>query len=335
MRTRFFTLLAALGCMIATIVIEGIPSINKKIEICLEKAVIEEYNQRLYSLNKVQNTPENPNRKVKEYNYYTEEGKKAHVFADSIPVATADRLVNQYVMGKYCPLNPTQLNHIFKERLTEEGIKGETGIYYKGNKGATASDNPEKPPHFTYTTKDLSIDHLNTYSVQAWTSYSLITVIKQTNLFLLCMAFLFPILSVGCFRRFAKKKQPKLIETDTNENQPTDASRPFSEIELDFRNNQIIIYGQSYHLAPKSMEVLNLFLTAPNNMLTCDDIRKSLWEKSSLESGKRNVYTHITNIRNIIKQAGPYYIATDKEKYVLVYTDQSTNLSTLPINQPS
>lgn len=229
----------------------GNPLDKQKIEICLEKAVIEEYNQRLYSLNKVQNTPENPNRKVKEYNYYTEEGKKAHVFADSIPVATADRLVNQYVMGKYCPLNPTQLNHIFKERLTEEGIKGETGIYYKGNKGATASDNPEKPPHFTYTTKDLSIDHLNTYSVQAWTSYSLITVIKQTNLFLLCMAFLFPILSVGCFRRFAKKKQPKLIETDTNENQPTDASRPFSEIELDFRNNQIIIYGQFYHLAPK------------------------------------------------------------------------------------
>ena len=30
MRTRFFTFLAALGCMIATIVIEGIPSINKK-----------------------------------------------------------------------------------------------------------------------------------------------------------------------------------------------------------------------------------------------------------------------------------------------------------------
>ena len=91
--------------MIATIVIEGIPSINKKIEICLEKAVIEEYNQRLYSLNKVQNTPENPNRKVKEYNYYTEEGKKAHVFADSIPVATADIVECLFLCRQHCSLS--------------------------------------------------------------------------------------------------------------------------------------------------------------------------------------------------------------------------------------
>lgn len=335
MRTRIFTLLAALGCMIATIIIEGVPSMNKKIETCLEKAVIEEYNQRIYSLNKVQSTPENPNRKIKEYNYYTEEGKKTHVFADSIPVATADRLVNQYIMGMHYPLNPTLLNHIFKERLTEEGINGETGIYYKENKETTASNNPEKPSHFTYTTKDLFIDHLNTYSVQAWTSYSPITVIKQTNIFLLGMAFLFPILSASCFRRFAKEKQPELTETDANDNQPEDTSRPFSEIELNFRNSQIIIYGQTYHLAPKSMEVLNLFLTAPNNMLTCDEIRNLLWSKSKPESGKRNVYTHIMNIRNVIKQAGPYYIATDKEKYALVYTNLPTDLSTPQTDQPS
>lgn len=335
MKTKTFTLLAALGCMIAIIFIEGIPSMNKKIETCLEKAVIKEYKQRLYRLSKTQSAPDNLNRKVKEYSYYTEEGKKTYVFADSIPVETADRLINQHLMGIHYPLNPTQLNHIFKERLAEEGITGETGIYYKKNKETTASDNPEKPSHFTYTTKDLFIDHLNTYSVQAWTSYNLIAIIKQTNIFLLSLAFFFPILSVSCFRRFAKKKQPKPIETDTNDNQPTDTSRPFSEIELDFRSNQIIIYGQTYHLAPKSMEVLNLFLTAPDNMLTCNEIRNSLWSKNDPESGKRNVYTHITKLRNVIKQAGPYYINTEKEKYALVYTNPPTDLSTPQTNQPS
>ena len=65
-------------------------------------------------------------------------------------------------------------------------------------------------------------------------------------------------------------------------------------------------------------DLLKMFLKAPDHYLSREDIKKALWPKEDLVDDKIN--THITSLRNKIKNLEGYSIKTIRGKgYCLVF----------------
>jgi DNA-binding response OmpR family regulator len=84
------------------------------------------------------------------------------------------------------------------------------------------------------------------------------------------------------------------------------------ELEIDFRNQTVMVRGKPAHLTPKEFQVLACLLENRNNLVTREEIRKQLWRDSQIYSWSRVIDVHIQHLRQKIERdpANPRCIMT-------------------------
>lgn len=299
-------------------------SIREKTDNMLKEAIEEDYEQRMSEIGGVYPPEENLERMVKEYTITTAEGTQIITFPKSIPLKTADQLIGQHMMATYKPLNPDKVNEIFKSKLKNAGIDAESGIVYRYNEKRTYSQNDSTAcSHASYRTDEVAIDYPQTAFVQGWIDYNVFTLFSQVDpLFLSVLIIAATLVFIVAIRPDKKEKEKNIsiLPADTaTETAPQPESNP-TGISIDWINHTFTIRETSQPLPKKTLEVLNLFLQAPNHRLTCQEIYRTIWKDIVPEAGKNNAYTHISRLRKTFEHFEGYdIINTKNEGYQLVF----------------
>ena len=94
------------------------------------------------------------NRKIKSYTLQTLEKKTTYVFQDSLPEATARKLLNEYLLDDILPADAEQINQLFQTRA---------GIL---------------PTASAYRTPVYQLDLTHNLQLQGWADYDLLTLLR-------------------------------------------------------------------------------------------------------------------------------------------------------------
>lgn len=325
-KTGIITSIASAVFIVACILLafSARTTIREKTGNMLKEAILEDYEQRMSEIGSICPPEENPERMVKEGTITTAEGTQIIIFPESIPLKTADRLMDQHMMAIYKPLNPDKVNEIFKSKLKNAGIDAESGIVYRYNEKRTYSQNDSTAcSHASYRTDEVAIDYPQTAFVQGWIDYNVFTLFSQVDpLFLsaLIIAVILFFIAATKSDKKIKEKNISILPADTaTETAPQPESNP-TGISIDWINHTFTIRETSQPLPKKTLEVLNLFLQAPNHRLTCQEIYRTIWKDIVPEAGKNNAYTHISRLRKTFEHFEGYdIINTKNEGYQLVF----------------
>ena len=295
-------------------------TIHEKTGNMLKEAILEDYEQRMSEIGGVYPPEENPERMVKEGTITTAEGTQIIIFPESIPLKTADRLMDQHMMAVYKPLNPDKMNEIFKSKLKNAGIDAESGIVYRYNGKRTYSQNDSTAcSHASYRTAEAAIDYPQTAFVQGWIDYNIFTLFSQVDLLVLSALIIVAILILIVAILLDRKKKEENMPILQAETTPQPESNP-TGISIDWINHTFTIRETSQPLSKKTLEVLNLFIQTPGNQLTCQEIYQTIWKDTIPEAGKNNVYTHISKLRKTFERFEGYdIINTKNEGYQLIF----------------
>jgi DNA-binding response OmpR family regulator len=93
---------------------------------------------------------------------------------------------------------------------------------------------------------------------------------------------------------------------------PTASILAVGELEIDFRNQTVMVRGRPAHLTPKEFQILACLLENRNNLVTREEIRKQLWRGSQIYSWSRVIDVHIQHLRQKIEldPTAPRFIMT-------------------------
>jgi len=84
------------------------------------------------------------------------------------------------------------------------------------------------------------------------------------------------------------------------------------ELEIDFKSRNISVRGEEISLTKTEFELLELFISYPEEVLSREFIQKQLWQDSQLYKYSRTVDVHVQRLRKKIekKVETPEYIVT-------------------------
>lgn len=102
---------------------------------------------------------------------------------------------------------------------------------------------------------------------------------------------------------------------------PDRSELKFGVITMSQARRQVFVEEQPVELTYKEYELLKLFLTSPNTVLTRDEMLDQVWQyKFTVES--RTVDMHIRTLRQKLGVAGSYIQTLRKVGYILTLPDQ-------------
>lgn len=292
---------------------QGKYNIQAKITQAIQESITKDYYKRLFKDNIY--TPESLGRKIKGIKITVGKNIENILFKDSIDEQIIHQLVDQYMLAEFTPIIPNDFNAIFKEELRKKGITDKTGIIYRHNDIPHYSDNDSISPSLAFRTHIKMLDIKNTISVQGWVDYSWGTLLKHTDAKNLWTILLFYIASLVVV--LFKKKRTKNIEKPAIKEINLNYCE-VGKIKLDLKKRLLYIDNVECSITNMDFDLLKMFFKAPDHYLSREDIKKAFWPKEDLVDDKIN--THITSLRNKIKNLEGYSIKTIRGKgYCLVF----------------
>lgn len=235
------------------------------------------------------------------------EGKTMNVvFKDSIDELMGNQQVDQYLIAKFNPVVPNKCNTLFKEGLEQKGITVKTGIIYRQNGIPKYSKNDSISPRSALRTHIKMLDIKNTTSVQGWAEYNWGIWFKQTGAPKVWIALACYIIAAGIVllkTRTKKIENPVTTGSDADKNY-----RKAGKIKLDVERRILYLDGIEFPITRMDFDLLLMFVEKPDHFLTREEIRKAFWPKD--ESADDKINTHITLLRNKIKELEGYTIKT-------------------------
>lgn len=298
------------GCFGAFMIInfqQGKYNIQLKITQAIQESITKDYYKRLFQDNV--HTPKSLERKIKGVKITLGKNIENILFKDSIDEQIAHQLADQYILAQFTPIIPNDFNAIFKEELRKKGITDKTGIIYRHNGIPHYSDNDSISPSLAFRTHIKMLDIKNTISVQGWVDYSWGTLLKHTDAKNLWTILLFYIASLVVV--LFKKKRTKNIEKPAIKENSLNYCE-VGKIKLDLKKRLLYIDNVECSITNMDFDLLKMFLKAPDHYLSREDIKKAFWPKEDLVDDKIN--THITSLRNKIKNLEGYSIKTIRGK---------------------
>lgn len=286
---------------------QGKYDIQSKITQAIQESITIDYYKRLFQDNV--HTPKPLKRKLKGIKITIKGNIIPIFFKDSIDEQIAHQLVDQYLFSQFTPIIPNDFNAIFKEELRKKGITDKTGIIYRHNGIPHYSDNDSISPSSAFRTHIKMLDIKNTISVQGWVDYSWGTLLKHTdakNLWTILLCYIASLVVV-----LFKKKRTKNIEKPAIKENNLNYCE-VGKIKLDLKKRLLYIDNVECSITNMDFDLLKMFLKAPDHYLSREDIKKAFWPKEDLVDDKIN--THITSLRNKIKNLEGYSIKTIRGK---------------------
>ena len=230
--------------------------------------------------------------KIKEQWVYTEKELYHVVYQDSIYVPQARQYADQFMMATQCPVNPSVMAGIFKEKLMENvGGDYSCGIIYRHNGIAQYSLNDTISPRYASCLTPMRfLDFANTVSVQGWVDYDGLTVFVNMHplgmIGFVVLDFLLPLMLltgyvIRCYRvHIVFDKDDKLVWID----------------------------GKYCAMAKLDRQILKLILKNKDYVVTREEMKQAFWPDSM--TADKNIDTHLYTLRKNLADFPRYQLDT-------------------------
>lgn len=287
---------------------EGKEKMMERINTSLDKAISIDYEER-YNKVLVMYCP--AGRELKGFRIKGKNGIETITFADSTKEHAGAKLANQYILATLNPIKPDDFNSLFKKILNEKGISPlKTGIIYCNNREKQYSGNDSVSSLSAATTPIQIIDAKKTISIQAWATYSWITIIKHIAPGLLGCIIVYLIILIAISFLFLVKRLERmpLINNECIQ---------LGKMTLNLESHNLYIEGHKCTINKADFELLVLFIKAPSYTLPKEDTSNAFWPKDNKPENK--IYSHISTLRSSLREVPGYEIEmTKKGKYRLI-----------------
>ena len=274
----FIFVTAITGYIIREIIVEKERSILYDADFLINEAMSQSYNRRLKSVDHYyyrdmisHDWPK------KEIRFETEEGVRIRTDVDSIRALSEEnkiRTVNETVLLFENPINPDSLNVCFQQVLDERGLYLLTGIRYTEveNEKTFYSENDSL---FFATAKPLKEYQTGLFDeiiIQGYVKIPYITLVEKAGFRFFVLVFvwiaLFFLYVTFLYKTYRdKRKNIAEIEGKLTEVLRLDADKCF-----------LYYKEQEVELTPNLSQLMELFLSKPDNFLSKEEIANELWK---------------------------------------------------------
>lgn len=234
------------------------------------------------------------NRKIKSYTLQTLEKKTTYVFQDSIPEATARKLLNEYLLDDILPTDAEQINQLFQAQLAQKHISGMAGIFYTHTQTRTQTRAGILPTASAYKTPVYPLDLTHNLQVQGWTDYDLLTLLRYIPI--TCYGAFFLVLLAGgilLYLRYRKRQR-----------------KPAKGLYIDLTHQVLLIDGIQCGITRLDLQILRLLWEKQGECINREAITSICWPHDPQANEK--LETHIQIIRKVLQDFPDYRIVTVK-----------------------
>lgn len=224
--------------------------------------------------------------------FTTEKGERVQDNIDSIralPEEEKIKIIRETLLSGRHPINPDSLNNCFQQQLRERSISISTGIRYTeiDNNKAQYSETDTIFFASAYPLEEHKTGIFNEILVQAYVKVPLITLIEKAGAHLFVPLFVWmALVSIYIIYMY------KAIKKKRAEAKLTDADRIRVLLQLHTEQSCLYYKGQKIELTPIFVQVLSLFLSKPDFLISKDEISDILWN-GKLEKGESNRISQI------------------------------------------
>lgn len=250
------------------------------------------------------------NRKIKSYTLQTLEKKTTYVFQDSIPEATARKLLNEYLLDDILPVNTEQINQLFQAQLAQRHISGMAGVFYTHTQARTQTRAGILPTASAYRTPFYQLDLTHNLQLQGWADYDFLTLLRYVPVAYYGTFFL--VLLVGGILLYLRYKKRQ--------------KKPAKGLYIDLTHQALLIDGIQCAISRLDLQILHQLWTKNGECVNREEIIATCWPDDAEANEK--LETHIQTIRKVLQDFPDYRIVTVKGRgYYLKCTLTADNVS--------
>lgn len=250
------------------------------------------------------------NRKIKSYTLQTLEKKTTYVFQDSIPEATARKLLNEYLLDDILPVNAEQINQLFQAQLAQRHISGMAGVFYIHTQARTQTRAGILPTASAYRTPVYQLDLTHNLQLQGWADYDFLTLLRYVPVAYYSTFFL--VLLVGGILLYLRYKKRQ--------------KKPAKGLYIDLMHQALLIDGIQCAISRLDLQILHQLWTKNRECVNREEITATCWPDDAEANEK--LETHIQTIRKVLQDFPDYRIVTVKGRgYYLKCTLTADNVS--------
>ena len=250
------------------------------------------------------------NRKIKSYTLQTLEKKTTYVFQDSIPEATARKLLNEYLLDDILPVNAEQINQLFQAQLAQRHISGMAGVFYIHTQARTQTRAGILPTASAYRTPVYQLDLTHNLQLQGWADYDFLTLLRYVPVAYYSTFFL--VLLVGGILLYLRYKKRQ--------------KKPAKGLYIDLMHQALLIDGIQCAISRLDLQILHQLWTKNGECVNREEITATCWPDDAEANEK--LETHIQTIRKVLQDFPDYRIVTVKGRgYYLKCTLTADNVS--------
>lgn len=234
------------------------------------------------------------NRKIKSYTLQTMEKKTTYVFQDSLPEATARKLLNEYLLDDIQPLNVEKINQLFQEQLAKRHISGMAGVFYTHAQTRTKTRAGILPSASAYRTPVYQLDLAHNLQLQGWTDYDLPTLLRHVPAACygaLCLVWIVG----GIYLYFQRKKQHR---------------ESAKGLYIDLTHQVLLIDGIQCGITRLDLQILRLLWEKQGECVNRETVTSVCWPDDTQADEK--LEAHIQSIRKVLQDFPDYRIVTVK-----------------------
>lgn len=232
------------------------------------------------------------NRKIKSYTLRTLEKKTAYVFRDSLPEATARKLLNEYLLADILPVKVEEVNRLFQAQLSRRHISGTAGVLYSDKSARTRTRAGILPTPSAYRTPVYPLDLTHNLRLQGWTDYDLLTRLRYIPV--ACYGAFCLLLVAGAVLlclRYGKQRK-----------------RPAKGLCIDLTRQVLLIDGIQCGISRLDLQILHQLWEKKGECVDRKDIQAACWPHDAQADEK--LETHIQTIRKILRDFPDYRVVT-------------------------
>ena len=250
------------------------------------------------------------NRKIKSYTLQTLEKKTTYVFQDSIPEATARKLLNEYLLDDILPADAEQINQLFQAQLAQRHISGMAGVFYIHTQARTQTRAGILPTASAYRTPVYQLDLTHSLQLQGWADYDFLTLLRYVPV--ACYGALFLVLFAGGILLYLRYKKRQ--------------KKPAKGLYIDLMHQALLIDGMQCAISRLDLQILHQLWTKNGECVNREDITATYWPDDTEANEK--LEAHIQTIRKVLQDFPDYRIVTVKGRgYYLKCTLAADNVS--------
>lgn len=234
------------------------------------------------------------NRKIKSYTLQTLEKKTTYVFQDSLPEATARKLLNEYLLDDILPADAEQINQLFQAQLAQRHISGMAGVFYIHTQARTQTRAGILPTASAYRTPVYQLDLTHNLQLQGWADYDLLTLLRYVPVAYYGTFFLV-LFAGGVLLYLRYKKRQK---------------KPAKGLYIDLTHQVLLIDGIQCAISRLDLQILHRLWKKNGECVDRKDIQATCWPHDAQADEK--LETHIQIIRKVLQDFPDYRIVTVK-----------------------